>query len=55
MSPAQQAPSTAPQLMQMFGPPEGCAQPNPALHAAPVQHSCPSPPHGWHVIPPSRA
>jgi hypothetical protein len=42
--------------MQMFGPvPGGFAQPRPLLQRLPEQHSCPSAPHGWQVMPPSTA
>jgi hypothetical protein len=42
--------------MQMFGPvPGGFAQPRPLLQTLPEQHSCPSAPHGWQVMPPSTA
>lgn len=52
VSPGQQAAPTAPQFMQTLGPVGGFAQPRPALHVLPAQHSWPLAPHGWQVSSP---
>jgi hypothetical protein len=55
-SPAQQAPPSAPQFVQMRGiPPPGLGQPRPLAQLAPAQQTWPRAPHGSQVMPASAA